>query len=203
MEIYENSGKMIVKFKYPEGATPLEPDELKDLVPTHITTQEQLNAWEQANILMALRWAKRKKNIISIDFIKNVHKHMFNETWKWAGNFRRSEKNIGIDWHKIPVELQKLCDDTAYQLKHHSFSSDEIAVRFHHRLVWIHPFPNGNGRHARLMADLLIVQQRKPPFSWGMHQDLTQSSDIRKEYIKALKEADHGDYKALMLFARS
>lgn len=192
-----------MKLNYPEGATPLQPEELLDLIPKHIITQEQLNAWEQRNILLAEKWARKKKEIISIEFIQELHKRMFNETWKWAGKFRRSEKNIGIDWHKIPVELKKLCDDVHHQLEQASFSDDEIAVRLHYRLVWIHPFPNGNGRHARLMADLLIMQRGRPRFSWGMNQDLYKATPVRKEYIDALRLADRGDFSRLIVFARS
>lgn len=192
-----------MKYNYPEGATPLESEEILGLIPQHITTHEQLNAWEQKNILEGEKWARKKRNIVSVDFIKKLHVHMFNQTWKWAGKFRQSGKNIGVDWHMISIELQKLCDDVNYQLKHHSFSDDEIAVRFHHRLVWIHPFPNGNGRHARLMADLLIMHLKHPRFSWGMHHDLYKATTARKQYIEALRLADRGNYSLLISFARS
>ena len=128
---------------------------------------------------------------------------MFNKTWKWAGQFRKSEKNIGVAWKKIPEMLKALCDDVQYQIKHTTFSHDEIAIRFHHRLVFIHPFPNGNGRHARLSADLLIILLSDKRFTWGMNQDLTQECSVRKEYIHALKLADKGDYAKLITFARS
>ncbi len=192
-----------MKFNYPEGATPLDADELQALIPPHIRSQDQLNAWEQQNILLAQEWALNKRGIISLDFIQALHKHMFNQTWKWAGQFRHSNKNIGIEWHSIPMEVKRLCDDVSYQLEFKSFSHDEIAIRFHHRLVFIHPFPNGNGRHARLMADLLIIQQGYPRFSWGMHQNLYTPNPVRKQYIKALQLADRGDYSKLMIFARS
>ncbi len=192
-----------MKFNYPEGATPIEPEEIADLIPTHITTHEQLNAWEQKNIIAAEKWGREKKDIISVHFIQQLHKQMFNETWKWAGIFRHYGKNIGVDWPIIPVELKKLCDDVNYQLENKSFSDDEIAVRLHHRLVWIHAFPNGNGRHARLMADLLIMQLGHPRFSWGINQDLYKATPIRKQYIDALKLADQGDYSKLVTFARS
>lgn len=191
-----------MKYNYPEGATPLESEEALGLIPQHITTHEQLNAWEQKNILEGEMWARKKRDIISVDFIKKLHEQMFNQTWKWAGKFRQSGKNIGVDWHMISVELQKLCDDVSYQLKYHSFSDDEIAVRFHHRLVWIHSFPSGNGRHARLMADLLIMQHKHPRFSWGMSHDLYKASTTRNKYIEALRLADRGDYFQIILFAR-
>lgn len=192
-----------MEYNYPEGATPLEQEESLGLIPQHITTHDRLNDWEQKNILEGERWARKKKEILSVEFIKKLHEHMFNHTWKWAGKFRQSGKNIGIDWHMIPMELKKLCDDVSYQLEHHSFSDDEIAVRLHHRLVWIHPFPNGNGRHARLMADLLAIKLGHPRFSWGLRQDLSKVTPIRKQYIEALRLADRGDYSKLMTFARS
>ncbi len=195
---------MRMKFNCPEGSTPLEPEEIFDLIPVHITAQAQLNVWEQRNILLAEQWAKKKKqNIVSVDFIQKLHKYMFDQTWKWAGKFRRSGKNIGVDFHMISIELKNLCDDVNYQLEHHSFPDDEIAIRLHHRLVWIHPFPNGNGRHARLMADLLIMQKGLPRFSWGATQDLYKITPIRQQYIESLREADRGDYSKLMDFARS
>lgn len=192
-----------MKFNYPIGSTPLEHEELAELIPDHITTQEELNAWEEKNILNAQSWAFKQKEILNISFIKQLHEHMFNKTWNWAGQFRKSDKNIGIHWPHISTKTKELIDDVCYQLEHVTFSKDEIAVRFHHRLVWIHPFPNGNGRHARLIADLLIVQQGNNRFSWGMHQDLYKSTPIRKQYIESLRLADHGNYSKLLTFARS
>jgi Fic-DOC domain mobile mystery protein B len=192
-----------MKFNYPEGATPLEHEELAELIPDHITTQEELNAWEERNILVAQEWAFKQKEILSVVFIKQLHEHMFNKTWKWAGQFRKSDKNIGIHWPQIYPKTKELCDDVQHQIEHNTYSKDEIAVRFHHRLVFIHPFPNGNGRHARLMADLLITQQGNQRFSWGMHQDLYKATPIRKQYIEALQRADRGDYSKLLEFVRS
>ena len=195
----------MMKFNYPDGATPLEPEELAELMPTHITVQEQLNAWEEKNILEAQSWAFKQKNILSVEFIEKLHTRMFNHTWKWAGKFRKTEKNIGIEWFLIPTELKKLCDDINYQLTHEISSCDEIAIRLHYRLVWIHSFPNGNGRHARLMADLLITKLGQPRFSWGMQQqqDLYQATPVRKQYIDALQAADKSDYSKIIAFARS
>lgn len=192
-----------MKIDYPIGSTPLNYEELVDLIPGHITTQEKLNAWEEKNILEALPWAFKQKEILSVECIKTLHKHMFDKTWKWAGKFRKSDKNIGVHWSQISMKTKELCDDIQYQLDHESFSKDETAVRFHHRLVWIHPFPNGNGRLSRLMADLLITQQDERRFSWGMHQDLYKATSVRKEYIQALQLADQGNYSKLLEFARS
>jgi Fic-DOC domain mobile mystery protein B len=193
----------MMEFKYPVGATPLDADELNDLIPTHITTQEELNAWESKNILTGQQWSLKQREILSDVFIKKLHEKMFDQTWKWAGKYRKSEKNLGISWQQIAQKINDLCADVQYQIDQNSYPKDEIAVRFHHRLVSIHPFPNGNGRLARLMADLLIMQLGQERFSWGMHQDLYSSNVFRKHYISALQSADQGDYSKLLLFCRS
>ena len=191
-----------MKINHPEDATPILLEELMDLIPRHLTRQEDLNAWEEKNILLARAWAYKQKDIISISFVQELHRRMFSLTWKWAGKFRTTEKNLGVSWHLISTEVKKLCEDVKFQLEHATFTKDEIAVRFHHKLVWIHPFSNGNGRHARLMADLLITSLGRPRFNWGMQQDLHQLIWVRKHYIEALQSADRGDYSRLLTFAR-
>jgi len=194
---------MAVNLDYPPGATPLDADELASLIPGHITTQGELNEWEQLNILQGETWArKQRKGILDESFVRQLHRQMFGETWRWAGEFRKSDKNIGVDWLKIGVELRQLLDDVRYQIDHATYPPDEIAVRFHHRLVSIHPFPNGNGRHARLMADLLAEQLGRPRFTWGS-SSLTDASETRRNYIAALQAADARDYAPLIAFARS
>jgi len=199
---------MTVKLDYPPGATPLDGDELTRLIPGHITTQSELNEWEQLNIIQGENWArKQRKEILNEGFLRQLHQQMFGETWKWAGEFRKTDKNIGVDWLKIGVELKKLLDDVQYQIEHASYPPDEIAVRFHHRLVFIHPFPNGNGRHARLMADLLVERLGQPRFTWGRRRlaaaNLIDTSATRQAYITALQAADARDYAPLLAFARS
>ena len=162
-----------------------------------------MNEWEQANIVQGDQWArKQRKAILDDAFVRQLHKQMFGETWRWAGEFRKSKKNIGIDWPKISVELRKLLDDVHYQIEHPSCPPDEIAVRFHHRLVAIHPFHNGNGRHARLMADLLVERLGQPRFTWGS-RSLVDAGETRQAYIAALQAADARDYAPLLAFARS
>jgi len=188
---------------YPPGATPLDADELASLIPGHLTTQAELNEWEQLNIQHGDEWArKQRKDILDEGFVRQLHLRMFGETWRWAGAFRKSDKNIGIDWPKISVELRKLLDDVHYQIEHASYPPDDIATRFHHRLVAIHPFPNGNGRHARLMADLLAERLGQPRFTWGSNS-LVDASATRQAYIAALQAADTHDYAPLLAFARS
>jgi len=194
---------MTVRLDYPAGATPLVADELASLIPGHITTQGELNEWEQLNIVQGEQWArKQRKEILNEGFLRQLHKQMFGETWKWAGEFRKSDKNIGVDWLHIGVELKKLLDDVRYQIEHGAFPADEIAVRFHHRLVAIHPFPNGNGRHARMMADLLVERLGKARFSWDS-KNLIDANETRKDYIAALQAADARNIVPLLAFARS
>lgn len=195
-----------MEFKYPPGATPLDPDEAAGLVPTHITTQSDLNAWEQTNILQGERWASRQKSRELLDegFVRELHKRMFDQTWQWAGMFRKSNKNIGVDWPQVSLKLRDLLDNTRYQLEHQVFMDDEIVVRFHHQLVWIHAFPNGNGRHARLMADLLAMRLGTARMSWGGGSlDLAPVSTVRERYLAALRAADQGRFDLLIQFARS
>ncbi|WBF66692.1 mobile mystery protein B [Desulfovibrio subterraneus] len=193
-----------MKYTYPPGATPLNADEASGLIPDHITTQDALNEWEQQNILDGLNWAlkQHKRELLDDLFVRDLHKKMFDKTWKWAGAYRRSNKNIGIEWQMIPVALRNLFADVSFQIEHNSFPPDELATRFHHRLVAIHPFPNGNGRHARMMADLLIQRLGGDPFSWG-GRSLVQHGDERERYIAALQAADKEDYTLLMEFVRS
>ncbi len=194
---------MSVNVDYPAGATPLDADELASLIPGHITSQAELNEWEQLNIVHGDGWArKQRKEMLNEGFLRQLHKQMFGETWRWAGEFRKSDKNIGVDWLKIGVELKKLLDDVRYQIEHGSFVADEIAVRLHHRLVAIHPFPNGNGRHARLLADLVVERLGQPRFSWGS-RNLVDASETRQRYIAALQAADARDIAPLLAFARS
>jgi Fic-DOC domain mobile mystery protein B len=194
-----------MKFEYPLGATPLDPDEIDGLIPSHITIQSQLNEWEAANILKAEIWLFSNSNhddFLSIDFTKLLHAKMFDDTWTWAGQFRLTERNIGVSPFTITTDLNNLLEDVRYQVIHESFPMDEIAYRFHHRLVAIHPFPNGNGRHARLMTDLLLVQAGESRFTWGK-QRLEAEGPVRKKYINALQHADKHDYAALAEFVRS
>jgi Fic-DOC domain mobile mystery protein B len=188
----------------PPGATPLDPDEAEGLIPDHITTQGQLNRWELRNVLAGETWAfgAKRSNILSIEFMQTLHKKMFGDTWRWAGNFRKTEKNIGVAPETIETGLKELCEDVKAQLKYKSWPLDEIAARFHHRLVYIHPFPNGNGRFARTMSDLLLVEHGAERFSWGAGDLVSNTSEVRNRYISALQAADRKDYRELFAFVR-
>lgn len=189
-------------FDTPANATPVE--DASGLIPTHITTKEQLNEWEVNNILKAAEkyLTKRLKRIITVDFIKKVHKDMFDDTWEWAGQFRKKDLSIGVDWHKIQIEVKKLADDIEFWGKGKSdLNIFEQSIRMHHRLVKIHPFLNGNGRHARMIADIFLFScSHKMPI-WPSHE-IISSTDIRKRYISALNKADKNDYHPLEKFTK-
>lgn len=187
----------------PEGITPLDEDEAESLIPD-LHTRGELNAWEQGNILKAEEWAfsGRRGDILTIDFAKELHRRMLDETWTWAGDFRRSDKSIGVYWATIMDALRGLLDDTKHWISNRIYPPDEILARFHHRLVWIHPFPNGNGRHARLMADVLASVMRWEPPTWG-RGNLGMAGDARGRYLAALQQADKGHIEPLIDFIRS
>jgi Fic-DOC domain mobile mystery protein B len=195
---------MGVKLTYPIGATPLDPDEAEGLIPRHISTQGQLNEWEHQNILEGQQWAfsRRRANLLTLDFMQSLHRRMFGKTWQWAGMLRLTEKTIGVAPEYISVRLRDLCDDIRVQQQQHSFSVREMAARFHHRLVSIHPFPNGNGRFSRMMTDLLLVEAGEQPFAWG-DGDLIVDGEVRNRYIAALREADAKNYGPLLNFLRA
>jgi len=186
-----------------EGNTPI--DDISGLIPTHITTKAELDEWEAANILKAVRkyLISGKKSVITVEGLKKVHKDMFDDTWEWAGKFRVKSTNVGVDPHHIREEIKKLVDDIDFWKKDKDgINLFEQSVRIHHRLVYIHPFENGNGRHARLVADIFLSSHGKKLPSWPDAQ-LIKKTDIRARYIKALKEADKGDYKPLEDLTRS
>ncbi len=191
-------------FDADDGATPLEPEERKGLLQTWITYRSELNEAEQANIAAGVAWAhrQRRRDILAEAFIKQLHGRMFGDVWAWAGDFRRTERNIGIDPARIPVELRRVLDDARYWVENETYPPDETAVRLHHRLVAIHPFPNGNGRTTRLIADLLAVRLKQETFTWG-RVSLTDVSETRARYIAVLRAADDHDITPLLEFARS
>lgn len=176
---------------------------MRDLIPAYIAYRHELNEAEQENIARAQEWAlDRRRDLLSEKFIKDLHRKMLGDVWRWAGRFRRTERNLGIPHWEIPVALRQLLDDVRAWIEHKAYTSDEIAVRLHHRLVQIHPFPNGNGRHSRIMADLLVMQSGGQRFSWG-RESLRESGALRRSYIVALQAGDKHDIGPLLTFARS
>ncbi len=198
---------MGLELEYNKGQTPIEEEELEELIIKTISTRGELDEFEQANIEKAVEWSLKRKysceTILTIDFIQTVHKQMFSEVWGWAGKFRTSNKNLGVDWYQISTELKNLMDDCMFWIKNDVYSKDETAIHFSHRLVSIHPFPNGNGRHSRLCADILISHGlKKEIFSWGMI-NLVDAGTSREQYLSALRMADKGDIQPLLEFSRS
>ncbi len=192
---------------YTNGNTPLDEDEKEGLLIKSITTHGELNEFEQQNIEKAILWQKRKKltaeEIISEKFIRELHRRMYADVWKWAGEFRQTDKNIGIDKHQIAVALPQMLGDGLYWIIHQSFPDEEIAVRIKHRIVQMHCFANGNGRHSRLLADTMSEKIfHLPPFTWGA-ADLVKKGSPRADYLAALKKADAGDFSELLAFAKS
>ena len=186
-----------------DASTPLAEEEKEELIPGWIAMRAELNEAEQGNILQADRWAfARRRDVLDERFLCRLHKRMFGQVWRWAGEYRRSARNIGVDAYRIPNDLRQLVDDCRYWIDHLTYDPDEVAVRFHHRLVQIHPFPNGNGRHARLATDLLLISMNRPRFTWGQSSRVDVSS-VRQQYIDALRAADRHDYGPLLAFVRS
>jgi Fic-DOC domain mobile mystery protein B len=186
-----------------DASTPLSPEEREGLIPSYITLRGELNEAEQENILEADAWAfSRKRDVLDEKFLNALHKRMYGNVWRWAGTYRKSQKNIGIEFYKVPTELRTLLDDCRYWVQNNTYPPDEIAARFHHRLVAIHCYPNGNGRHARLAADLLLVSLGRERFSWGS-ANLVDAGATRAAYVAALRAADNHDYGPLFAFVRS
>lgn len=187
-------------FETDDNSTPLTEDEKQQLKIKWITTRAELNELETKGIAEAEIWLMtNKKDILNETFIKKLHKKMFGSIWKWAGTFRTTERNIGVAPYNIQPQMRMLIDDIKFWISHKTYSEKEIAIRFHHRLVQIHPFPNGNGRISRIMADLLMHNFNLENLNWGSG-DLTEISELRSKYIKALQEADKGNYEPLIEF---
>jgi Fic-DOC domain mobile mystery protein B len=190
----------------PPGSTPLDPDEAEGLLPSHIATQAELNAWEQLNIARADVWLtsrrrRRTKTLLTPAFAEELHRRMFDQTWSWAGTYRRTGKNIGLPASQVRTALGERLADAALWLAEQVYELDEIAARLHYHLVLVHPWANGNGRWARLMADGLLYAERQPRFSWG-GGDLMRATNARVDYLAALRAADRGDFAPLLAFVR-
>lgn len=187
-----------------DGDTELTPEERESLIPSYITFRRELNEAEQANIVEAQSWAfSRKRDVLDEALLTSLHKRMYGNVWSWAGEHRTSGKNIGdVDTYRIPTELRELLDNCRYWIDNKTYEPDEIAARFHHWLVFIHCYPNGNGRHARLATDLLLTQMGEVHFSWG-GANLVDAGEVRTRYIEALQAADRHDIGPLLGFVRS
>nr|WP_315418157.1 mobile mystery protein B [uncultured Pedobacter sp.] len=197
---------MGLDLNYIDGQTPLDEEEKEGLLISTIATREELDEFEQQNIEEAIKWTLGKKfkpeKLLTEAFIKDIHKRMYKDVWKWAGAFRKTNKNIGVDRWQVAIELKNLLEDTIFWIENNTYSPDEIAIRFKHRIVSVHCFSNGNGRHSRLLADIIIEKLfHGMVFTWGA-ENLSKESENRRGYLNSLKLADKGDYTELLLFAR-
>jgi len=204
----QRSSREFAQGAHAPAATPVDADEAADLIPDTVSTLAQLNAFEQTNFLAATEWALRPARrpqparVLTTEYLLGLHRRMFGQTWRWAGELRRTNKHIGVHWPTIRVALRERLDDAQLWIAHDVYAPDEIAARFHHAIVLVHPFPNGNGRWSRLAADTLLHSQRIDTFSWGA-ADLSGAGASRAAYLEALRAADRGDFAALMAFVRS
>lgn len=193
-------------FQEPPDATPLDPALRGDLIPTWVTTRADLNTVEEESILNGYAWARGRRGgtniLLTDDFSKTLHKQMFGEVWRWAGVYRQNELNIGIELHLVAAEMLALFDNARFWVENKTFPPDEIAIRLHHRLTQIHGFPNGNGRHSRMMADLLIEKLEGEPFTWS-NGSIQDTGTLRDTYINALRAADNHDFGLLLRFSRA
>ena len=186
-----------------DANTPLDAEEMQQLIPSYITLRRELNEAEQVNIAHASKWlSSRRSDPLDEVFLRELHRRMFGQVWRWAGHYRKTARNIGVDANRVRMDTAQVIDDARFWVANGTYVPDEIAVRFSHRLVAIHPFPNGNGRLSRMAGDLLAVQLGRPQFSWGSHS-LTDANVTRAAYIAALRAADAHDLGPLILFARS
>ena len=197
---------MGLNLEYIDGQTPLDEDEKDGLLINSISTRGELDEFEQQNIESAIQWILTRKfkneQIFTEAFIQDLHKRMYGKVWQWAGKYRRTNKNIGVDKLQIPIDLKALLDDAMYWITNDVFPPDEVAIRFKHKLVSIHCFPNGNGRHSRLMADIIIEKiYNQPVFTWG-GTNSSNENDIRDKYLRAIKAADKGEFSLLLEFVR-
>jgi len=198
---------MGLELVYEDGQTPLSEEEKEGLLIKTVTTHGELDEHEQLNIEKAVEWTIKTKfkkdQILTEGFVKTLHKKMLGKVWSWAGNFRKSEKNIGVKWVVIGIELKALLDDTKYWIENETYPNNEIAIRFKHRLVNIHCFPNGNGRHSRIMADIIMESIfNENAFSWNQ-SNMVKADQTRRNYITAIREGDTGNIQSLLDFAKN
>jgi Fic-DOC domain mobile mystery protein B len=187
------------------GQTPLDPDEARGLKLGWVATRADLNDAEGENILQGMRWANtqvRKRDVVvhGEAFLRQLHERMFNQVWEWAGRFRQTERNIGVAPYQIAMQLRQLFDNVSAWQEFQTYSMDEQAVRLHHQLTFIHPFPNGNGRCSRVMADMFLLRNGGKPFTWGPPP---HGAQVRQDYLNAIRRADAGDVSPLLAFVRS
>ena len=190
----------------PIGATP--GGDTSGLLLEHLSTTTARNAAETEAISRAydkyVFRARRKKQgteWLTDDFIRRVHADMLGTIWEWAGKYRQTKFNLGVDPHLIREQIKLFTEDFLYWNGTEStMSVIEIAARIQHRLTNIHPFTNGNGRHARLITDIFLHSRKLPIPQWPQIQLMAQGNEIGEQYITAMKKADNGDINDLIQF---
>ena len=185
-----------------DGQTPLDPDEAAGLIPAWIATRGDLNVAEEENIREGQAWTRRiigRRDVLAQEFLRELHRQMFGKVWRWAGTYRASEKNVGVAPNAIATELKNLFDDARVWDEYRTYPLDERAARLHHRLTWVHPFANGNGRCARVLADAYLTKHGSEEFAWGAH---LSPDEQRPRYLTAIRAADAKDYAPLLAFLR-
>lgn len=186
-----------------DGHTELSAEDREGLLPTYIATRGDLFEAEQRNIAeVMLRRRPAVEKLLDDKYLRELHRAMFGNVWSWAGKYRTLGTNIGIEPSSIPTAVRNLVEDTKTWIDLETYSLDEVAARFHRRLVAIHPFPNGNGRHGRIATDLLVTAVGAEPFTWGRHLDVA-TDELRGRYVDALRMADSDDVSMLLEFVRT
>lgn len=196
---------MTIVLEEPDGATPLTPDELQGLKVRTISTRGELNQLESENILQGLTWLSRQSkrvDVLTDEFARGLHRRLYGDVWAWAGQYRLTDKNIGVPVWTVSMEMRNCLNDAKMWIDRHVYPPVEAAARLHHRLVAIHPFPNGNGRWSRIMADAFLERQDESLFiDWANGTDLSVNSMHRQSYIEGLRAADRYEFEPLVSFA--
>jgi Fic-DOC domain mobile mystery protein B len=174
------------------------------LVPS-LSTRSQLLEIEQMSIHAARLWAMRPRNleageIFTEKFLIELHRRMFTGIWRGAGRYRKSIAATGWEPSRIAEGVRLFLDDADGWARYSTYPIHECAVRLHHRLISIRPWSNGNGRHARLMADVAVAAQGEAALTWGSR---TAPGSARTRYVEAIGAADGGDLGPLVEFATS
>ncbi|MBT3984304.1 MAG: mobile mystery protein B [Bacteriovoracaceae bacterium] len=185
---------MSILFYNRDGQTPVDESIRKDLIPDHINDMTELYESEIENIALGIEWAKTtKKNHRDYFTWLEVHKHMFNDVWKFAGNTRKVELN-NPDFlmpYEILPQLKDLQENLIFWLENKTFDDRELMARVHERLLTIHPFKDGNGRWARLLVNMICEKQNIEVPSWG--KEIKEDDKRRSIYISAVKKARKDD----------
>lgn len=185
-----------------DGSTPLDPDQIRGIKFSHLVNMGELDEVEDLNIQKGLEWLNRQKgdDYLSMEFLCKLHEKLFGDVWKWAGTFRKVEVNLSkIKYYDVGPQLKMFFEDAKLWIEGGRMSWDEISAEMHHRLIAIHPFPNGNGRTTRIYTEYVQKRNKQAVTSWkaSLNHD---PKERRRVYIKSLQQADKGDFRPLIEF---